>query len=148
MKYRQYKTTTGQTIISPVDLTYAATLSMQVNPEKIRPNDFSQISILRDENMADIVMELMNGTPWLTPALAITSITNRDASKIKNFCIDSKGTILIRNGRSYVPVQEFAKSASKQELAIVLMQLAEQTAVCQAALAGIELEKKSQHEAV
>lgn len=135
MKYYQYPLRSGQTIVSPVDLSYALTANLTINLDLVSSADFRRISILADENMADIVTELSEGKVWRTPTIALAQPATEEFSP-QNFCMIHKGNVYIRNGCRYVLLDSFLETATYDECLYVTKNLAFQAAICQAALAA------------
>lgn len=135
MKYYQYPLRSGQTIVSPVDLSYALAANQTIDLNRISPADFRRISILADEIMADIVTELSEGKVWRTPAVALAQPAIEGFSP-QNFCLIHKGKVYIRNGYRYVLLDSFLETATYDECLYVTQNLAFQAAICQAALAA------------
>lgn len=148
MRHYQYSLSTGQTIVSPVDLSYAYDPSSNIDLNAITPSDFRKISILADEKMADIVTELSDGKQWRTPSSVLSQPVLSGISSAKNFCVIHNGTIYIKDGRKYIKLESFLKNASHDELEFVLRYIAFQASVCQAALAGEEASREATNEAV
>lgn len=145
---RQYSSTSGHTIVSSIDLTYACNSEWQVDPSKIAPKDLKHVSFLADEYMADIVSELSDGKKWFMPNLAVANPGDPELSRNKNYCVMQNGRIMVRNGRCYSPLEQCIETCEKDELALILLRLAHQTVLCQAALAGLQNSEKDQSKAV
>lgn len=148
MRHYQYPLPTGQTIVSPVDLSYAYDPALTVDLKKISPEDFRKVSILADEKMADIVTELSDGKQWRTPAAVLSQPTNPAISPAANCCLIHNGTIFIKDGRKFTKLETILKNGTREELEFVLRSVAFQASICQAALAGEEVSPAASGKAV
>lgn len=133
MKYYQYPLRTGQTVVSPVDLSYAFGATNTIDLNCIKPADSRRISILADESMADVVTELSEGKVWRLPAIAIHQPATNEPSA-QNYCVTHKGKIYIKDGKRYTLLDNLLETASRDELLFIIQNIAYQAAICQAAL--------------
>lgn len=148
MRYYQYPLTTGQTVVSPVDLSYAYDPALNISLKNVSASDFKKISFLADEKMADIVTELSDGKQWRTPAAVLSQPYDSEMSAAKNCCLIHNGTIYIKDGRKYTNLESIIKNGTREELEFVLRNVAFQASICQAALAGEELSPAASSKAV
>lgn len=139
MKMKQYPMSTGQIVVSPVDLSYAYNNSLIIDKNLISDTDWKKISVLADPDMADIITELADGKQWRAPAEVLSNPNDPSVSPVKHKCLIQNGTIYIKDGRKYLKLEDLIQTATMEELEILLCSVAYQAAVCQAALAGLEI---------
>lgn len=130
----EYLTNDNRWILSPVDLSYAATSGNSLNcidPGKITAEDLHQINILTDPTTCRILNMHSEPDAW---AEGGDTDPKNETAYYENYCCMIDGKIMIRNGNQYTPLETFTKSANKAELALVLSQVS-----IQAALAHMQL---------
>ena len=138
-----YPTSTGQTIVSPVNLDYAMNPYHQIEIDRITPADFTQINILADEAMAYTIRDLMDKKTWRTADEIIAAPSESNVQENGEYCVMQGSTVYIRHGRKFEPLSNVIEKSDKLTLSIVLRFVACQAALCQAAIAKLLNERGS-----
>lgn len=129
MNTHRYDLDEGKIILSSKPLTYAMGASGTVDLKKLTPEDYSQISIIADPQLEELLRIMQNSAS----ALELNSTGDETTAQL-NCCILREGEVLIKDG-TYKPLQHFLKDASKDELRYVLAQVARQAALLHSEMA-------------
>lgn len=137
MKYLQYQSTTGHTILSPKDISYAMTTHLRIDPAKLLDNDLKECTMVPNESVAALLQILMQDRGYCDAQELLSGATYPDRDPITNSCVLENGSLFIRRGEQYVALSNFTQKATKAELKIALNRIALQAAVCHAELCKI-----------
>lgn len=140
--YMLYPTSTGHTIVSPVNLDYAMNAQHQVDIQSIAPADFKKVNVFVDYVMAHTMLDLLEKKSWRTAEEAIASPSAKDVCWEGDYCVVQGSTVYIRNGRRYEPLDTVIEKSDKNMLSVALRFVANQAAHCQAAVAKLLCERK------
>lgn len=134
----RYCLSDGRVVLSPISLDYATEdRSAFVDLGKIKSTDLKKIAILPANFAGNVVCLYADSSEWKRPEAA----AQEGGSYHRHYCIQFNGEPYIYDGK-YIPLTKFIKSASSEELAFALTQIA-----TQAALAQLELATLADHSA-
>lgn len=126
----QYQSTDGRTVISPNDLSYAATpggrSGESIDLAQIKQNDKKLILILPATTEGERIKHLL-----------VTEDTTHEHLDILHYCVmDALGEPHIMSGKKYVPVSRYLSSNDPELLHLVIDRLASQAALLNKMLYG------------
>lgn len=130
-----YPVSDGRTAICRTNLAYAMNNDGEVLLSALSEKDAYELTLVENPQIAKMLQLMLSDGAWRKGGLKSTCAES-DADCIKNYCIIlSDGTICIRNGSEYVPVEQFMANASEAELQLALRMVAGQAALAQLVMA-------------
>lgn len=128
----QYQSTDGRTVISPNDLSYAATPGGRsvesIALTQVNPKDEKLILILPATTAGERIKHLLSNE------LEDKSLEHQD---ILHYCVmDALGEPHIMSGKKYVPVSQYLTNSDPELLHLVIDRLASQAALLNKMLYG------------
>lgn len=140
MKNHIYTLKDGRIVFSEKNITYACRPDRhELDLSAINPEDLKSISIIANPRIADYLSILLENAPWEAAQAAMARTQHQTAGfHYQHLCIKADGKLYFLDG-NYVPLEDYIKNVSLDELKLAFQQLA-----IQAAIAQIELCKRDQ----
>ena len=134
----RYTLADGRIALSPIRLDYARDESGMLDLAAVMGDDAKYINLIADPELGLLLSLSYQGT-WESPEKVI-ELEKKDRLEIdyhQNCALLAQGKVYVRDGR-FIPLQQFLKRATKQDMICMLTDIA-----MQAALAQLELTKKA-----
>lgn len=126
-----YPVSDGRTAICRTNLAYAMDDDGKVILSALTEKDAYELTLVENPQIARMLQLILSAGAWRKGGIKSTDAES-DADYIKNYCIMlSDGTICIKDGSEYVPVEQFMEKASEAELQLALRMVAGQAALAQ-----------------
>lgn len=126
-----YQVEDGRTALTSKNLAYATNAGGFLVLASVREDDAKTLNIIADPLIGFLVAELY-GKKSLDPeaVIAMDEQARKDLSHYHHCAILAQGTLYVRDG-DYVPLNRYIKTASHQDLAATLQDVAFQAALMQ-----------------
>ena len=131
----RYDLADGRIALSPVCLEYACNNKGLLCLDAVMGNDAKLVNLIADPELG-ILLSLSYQETWESPdkVIPMERQGRLDLSYHQNCAVMSRGKVYVRSGQ-FVPLQEYLKNSSQEELVLMLADIAVQSALAQLELA-------------